>query len=313
MAAKPVREYFGKQLLAKYLGEASGGEFEFEGRGMLVKSGASDPASPSSWAALLAAHPWARDARLVAKPDQLIKRRGKAGLLAIDKSFDECRAWVDARMNATIDVEGVEGVLHTFLVEPFVPHAQADEYYVCVVSNREGEELLFCKDGGVDVGDVDAKAKRLQVPLGESAAPDALAAALLDGVPEARKPKLARFLATLLGVYRQLHFVYMEINPIGRVRSMETNAVLLMKGDSWPGIRGTGLTHKSPSGFWLGSDAPKRLILKVDLNDNRPPLADDSDGEGDDEEDEEGGEEEDEEDEDEDEPPPPEPKRQRRR
>ena len=214
MAAKPVREYFGKQLLAKYLGEASGGEFEFEGRGMLVKSGASDPASPSSWAALLAAHPWARDARLVAKPDQLIKRRGKAGLLAIDKTFDECRAWVDARMNATIDVEGVEGVLHTFLVEPFVPHAQADEYYVCVVSNREGEELLFCKDGGVDVGDVDAKAKRLQVPLGESAAPDALAAALLDGVPEARKPKLARFLATLLGVYRQLHFVYMEINPI---------------------------------------------------------------------------------------------------
>lgn len=214
MAAKPVREYFGKQLLAKYLGEASGGEFEFEGRGMLVKSGASDPASPSSWAALLAAHPWARDARLVAKPDQLIKRRGKAGLLAIDKTFDECRAWVDARMNATIDVEGVEGVLHTFLVEPFVPHAQADEYYVCIVSNREGEELLFCKDGGVDVGDVDAKAKRLQVPLGETAAPDALAAALLDGVPESRKPKLARFLATLLGVYRQLHFVYMEINPI---------------------------------------------------------------------------------------------------
>ena len=86
------------------------GEFEFEGRGMLVKSGASDPASPSSWAALLAAHPWARDARLVAKPDQLIKRRGKAGLLAIDKTFDECRAWVDARMNATIDVEGVDEV-----------------------------------------------------------------------------------------------------------------------------------------------------------------------------------------------------------
>ena len=71
-----------------------------------------------------------------------------------------------------------------------------------------------------------------------------------------------------------------------------------------------------PSGIWLGTDEPKRLILKVDLNDNRPPLADDPDGEG--EEDEEDGEEEDEEDEededeDEDEAPPPEPKRQRRR
>ena len=111
----------------------------------------------------------------------------------------------------------------------------------------------------------------------------------------------------------------LECVPEGRVRSMETNAVLLMKGDSWPGIRGTGLTHKSPSGFWLGPDAPKRLILKVDLNDNRPPLADDSDGEGEEDEgdDEEDGEEDDEEDEDEDEDedeaPPPEPKRQRRR
>ena len=39
MAAKPVREYFGKQLLAKYLGEASGGEFEFEGRRVVAMLG----------------------------------------------------------------------------------------------------------------------------------------------------------------------------------------------------------------------------------------------------------------------------------
>lgn len=55
------------------------------------------------------------------------------------------------------------GILDTFIVEPFVPHEQTDEYYVCINSNREGEEFLFCHEGGVDVGDVDAKADRLQV------------------------------------------------------------------------------------------------------------------------------------------------------
>ncbi len=55
------------------------------------------------------------------------------------------------------------GILDTFIVEPFVPHEQSDEYYVCINSNREGEEFLFCHEGGVDVGDVDAKADRLQV------------------------------------------------------------------------------------------------------------------------------------------------------
>lgn len=63
-------------------------------------------------------------------------------------------------------MEVVTGILDTFIVEPFVPHEQSDEYYVCINSNREGEEFLFCHEGGVDVGDVDAKADRLQVGQG---------------------------------------------------------------------------------------------------------------------------------------------------
>ena len=63
-----------------------------------------------------------------------------------------------------------------------------------------------------------------------------------------------------------------------------TNAVLLMKGDAWPGIKGSGLTHKSPRGQ---QPLPKRVLLKCDLTDFRPMLAyeDDPllDGGGDDE------------------------------
>eukprot|EP01047_Picozoa_sp_COSAG01_P003753 COSAG01_NODE_115_length_25561_cov_103.183450_14_plen_327_part_00 len=48
------------------------------------------------------------------------------------------------------------------------------------------------------------------------------------------------------------------------IQQMATNTVLLMKGNEWPGIRGKGLTHKSPGEGT--SPPPKRLLLKVDLS-----------------------------------------------
>ena len=40
---------------------------------------------------------WVFTTKLVAKPDQLIKRRGKAGLLALNKSWPEARQWISER------------------------------------------------------------------------------------------------------------------------------------------------------------------------------------------------------------------------
>lgn len=57
-----------------------------------------------------------------------------------------------------VDVSGVKGVLEYFLVEPFLPHESSDEYYLAIRSGRDGDEILFHHEGGVDVGDVDAKA-----------------------------------------------------------------------------------------------------------------------------------------------------------
>ena len=68
--------------------------------------------------------------------------------------------------------------------------------------------------------------------------------------------------------------------PEESIKQMETNSVLLMKGDSWPNIVGKGLTHKSPDVH--GKNPPKRLLLKVDLNNFRPPINSDE-TEGDDE------------------------------
>ena len=83
-------------------------------------------------------YPWllASGAKFVAKPDQLIKRRGKSGLLALNKSWADARAWVAERAGKAQKVEHTEGVLRYFLVEPFVPHPANTEYYINV-STRE--------------------------------------------------------------------------------------------------------------------------------------------------------------------------------
>lgn len=90
-------------------------------------------------------YPWllAPGARFVAKPDQLIKRRGKSGLLALNKPWAEAREWIEARAGKAQKVETVDGVLRQFLVEPFVPHPQDTEYYININSVREVRLSLF--------------------------------------------------------------------------------------------------------------------------------------------------------------------------
>ncbi|KAF9919930.1 glutathione synthetase ATP-binding domain-like protein, partial [Modicella reniformis] len=42
-------------------------------------------------------HPWVLTTKLVAKPDQLIKRRGKSGLLLLDADWSQVRTWIIER------------------------------------------------------------------------------------------------------------------------------------------------------------------------------------------------------------------------
>lgn len=47
---------------------------------------------------------WVFTSKLVAKPDQLIKRRGKAGLLALNKTWPEAKQWVEERAGKPVTV-----------------------------------------------------------------------------------------------------------------------------------------------------------------------------------------------------------------
>jgi ATP citrate (pro-S)-lyase len=51
-----------------------------------------------------AANPWLLSEQLVCKPDQLIKRRGKNGLLGINLSWSAVKEWIAARAGKVIKV-----------------------------------------------------------------------------------------------------------------------------------------------------------------------------------------------------------------
>lgn len=215
MSAKAIREFDGKRMLSQELPA-----FHLETRvaQVAVTKDFANQSEAEFFAAVEDQFPWlttlSESTKLVVKPDQLIKRRGKANLLLLNASWAQVKEWIWERINKKIQVEVVTGVLTHFIVEPFVKHTGADEHYVCIVSNRLGEEILFYHEGGVEVGDVDAKAVRMQVPIETSATKESVTASLLTSVEDARKPVLAKFLVSMLETFRALHFVYMEINPI---------------------------------------------------------------------------------------------------
>lgn len=58
----------------------------------------------------------------MAKPDQLIKRRGKLGLINVNTDFAGAKQWISQRMGKDQLVGKATGKLRSFIIEPFLPH-----------------------------------------------------------------------------------------------------------------------------------------------------------------------------------------------
>lgn len=105
--------------------------------------------------------------------------------------------------------------MKTFLVEPFVPHPSNTEYYININSVRDGDNILFTHEGGVEVGDVDAKALRLLIKVNDPfPTVKTIKDTLLVHVPNFKKDVLVDFITRLYSVYVDLNFTYLEINPL---------------------------------------------------------------------------------------------------
>lgn len=109
-------------------------------------------------------------------------------------------------------------MLDHFIIEPFIAHEPSDEHYLCIRSRRNGDEILFCQHGGINVGDVDEKALRYHIPVGYTPTNKDIELAMLQALPKERRKIISGFVRALFEVYRELHFTYLEINPIVVVR-----------------------------------------------------------------------------------------------
>lgn len=220
MSARAIREFDGKRLIAAHLNTNSKWllprvaqikialdtpDFEVIGSQQLEKE----------FDRVEVECPWVKETLLVVKPDQLLKRRGKAGLLLLKASWAEAKEWILQRAGGEIEVDGVKGLLKTFIIEPFVPHQPSDEFYVCLQARREGDEVWFCREGGVEVGDVDGKASKLFVPIDVQLEESQVLSLLREAkCPTGLIPSISAFLIALFKIYVDLHFTYLEINPL---------------------------------------------------------------------------------------------------
>jgi ATP citrate (pro-S)-lyase len=213
MSARPVREFDGKDLLTRFFKEldvTEQGDEKFEANliyNALLVAPEDDLDEMIS--------PFPDGMKLVVKPDQLIKRRGKLGLVGVNLTFNECLAWIRERKNKSIKIGRAEGLLNYFIIEPFVPHKDEEELYVAIFSARDGDTMMFYHQGGVDVGDVDAKAARMFIPTGDMPDRKEISAELLTKLKSNKtRDIVSGFLLHLYKAYTSLHFTYLEINPL---------------------------------------------------------------------------------------------------
>lgn len=112
MAAKAIREATGKDLINRKL---SVGTKAAKCRFVLITEN-------TNWINIINDHPWLKTEKLVVKPDQLIKRRGKLGLIKVNADLSTVQKWIEQHMNKEQRIGKTVGKLKTFIIEPFIPH-----------------------------------------------------------------------------------------------------------------------------------------------------------------------------------------------
>ncbi|XP_046674002.1 ATP-citrate synthase isoform X2 [Homalodisca vitripennis] len=204
MSAKAIREATGKDIINRNLGSAT----------TAAKCRFASVTESTDFNQLAIENPWLKTEKLVVKPDQLIKRRGKLGLIKVNADYADVQKWISQRMNKDQQVGRATGKLRNFIIEPFLPHTEDEEVYVCIYSHRYADTILFYHQGGVDIGDVDAKALRVDVPIDSSISAAQIESSLLKQLKPDKKKMVATFIEKLYSMYQSLYFTYLEINPL---------------------------------------------------------------------------------------------------
>ncbi|HLN89316.1 MAG TPA: ATP citrate lyase citrate-binding domain-containing protein [Candidatus Binatia bacterium] len=237
MAHKAIREADGKRMLARLFKEYSKGKYDISDKVVSVGPDTDMVELPNQFK-------WLKSEKLVVKPDQLIKRRGKNKLILVGADYTQAIEWIKEKSKGPITIygkfdahgkpkdKGTVGQLTHFIIEPLTPHKDTDECYIAITSTYDGDTILFYHEGGVNVGDVDSKAMHLEVPIGTYPTADEIEKKLLKKMPADRKKHTAGFIEALFKFYSDLNFTYLEMNPVVVTKDSITPLDLAAKLDS---------------------------------------------------------------------------------
>jgi len=218
MAQKGIREYDGKALFSKQWENYFSG-FHYSFKSVLVQTG-------EELLELSQKHgfEWLKNETLVVKPDMLFGKRGKNDLVLFkdkkpgDVTLAQAEKWIDDKIShSTTLLSGQHGTLSHFIVEPFTPHTQDQEYYISATCVGEDDVLYMSAEGGMEVEEGwDDKVNEVIIPIDMSDAnmEHEVRANIPQGIPAQNKEQFISFAIAFFKFYRDMNFAYLEINPI---------------------------------------------------------------------------------------------------
>ena len=268
MAQRAIREYDGKAILSKHWEKYFSG-FHYGFKSVLVTSGAELKAKAEEHG-----FEWLKQEPLVAKPDMLFGKRGKNDLVLFrtnkpgDVTLADAAAWIDAKMaNTTTLLSGQHGQLTHFIVEPFTPHSQEQEYYISATTVGEDDVLYMSAEGGMEVEEGwDEKVNEVHIPINMSDADmeHAVKANIPADIPAANRASFTSFAIQFFKFYRDLNFAYLEINPIVMLDNNEMAILdLVARLDDTAGfmMRNSWGDIEYPTAFGMEDQSPEEKAV----------------------------------------------------
>ena len=290
MAQKAIREYDAKSILAKHWDKYFP-DFTYAYETVLVQDGAELTEAAKTNA-------WLNDKMLVAKPDMLFGKRGKNDLVLFrdakpgDVTLAKATSWIDEKSSSEQSVyfsfdgdtptgEAKVDMLTHFLVEPFMPHTQEEEYYISATCVGDEDMLYMSAEGGMEVEEGwDEKVTEVAFMITdtEEQIAEKIRANIPADVAEGDKANFAEFAIGFFRAYRELNFAYLEINPfvmqgntielLDMVAKLDDTAGFMMV-EEWGDVEyptAFGMEEKSPEVIAIEeADAKTGASLKLTL------------------------------------------------
>ncbi len=218
MAQKAIREYDGKAIFAHHWNDYFDG-FHYGFKSVLVTSGDALRAQAKEHG-----FEWLNQESLVAKPDMLFGKRGKNDLVLFrvnkpgDVQLEDAAKWIDEKQSHDVTLlSGQHGRLTHFIVEPFTPHTQEQEYYISATTVGEDDVLYLSAEGGMEVEEGwEDKVHEVHIPINmsDSDMEKMVRSHVPEDIPAANKEAFISFAIAFFKFYRDMNFAYLEINPI---------------------------------------------------------------------------------------------------